>query len=72
MQSKTHSLLEAISNILIGLVINITFQAIVFPWFGIHIPLHDNIMIALIFTVVSLCRQYVLRRFWNHLTKKVS
>lgn len=65
MQSKAHSLLESITNIAIGLVINITAQHLIFPQFGIHIAFHDNIAIAIIFTVISLARSYTLRRLFN-------
>jgi hypothetical protein len=38
---------------------------IVFPLFGIHIPMSSNIAIGIIFTFVSLVRSYVLRRLFN-------
>lgn len=69
MQSKRNSLLEAFTNVLVGFVIAIATQVAVFPLFGIHIPLEQDLLIGLIFTVVSLVRSYVLRRvfnYWNH------
>lgn len=64
-QSKKHSLLESLLNIAIGYGIAISVQILVFPWFGIQVPLHDNLMIGGIFTIVSLIRSYVLRRCFN-------
>lgn len=65
MQSKGHSLLEAVLNTSIGYVIAILTQVAVFPLFGIHIPLEQDLLIGLIFTVVSLVRSYALRRLFN-------
>lgn len=72
-QSKKHSVLEAASNVLVGFFIAVTTQVVVFPWFGIHIPLHDNFLIGALFTLVSLVRSYCLRRWWNwvHVNKQI-
>lgn len=64
-QSKRHSFLEAVLNTSIGYVIAIATQVAVFPLFGIHIPLEQDLLIGLIFTVVSLVRSYALRRLFN-------
>lgn len=64
-QSRKHSLFEAFSNVLIGYGIAFITQLAVFPLFGIHISLHDNLAIGGIFTVISIARSYLLRRFWN-------
>jgi len=65
MQTKIQSLIESISNVLIGYLVSVGSQIIIFPMFNIHIPLSDNFMIGLWFTVVSLIRSYVIRRFFN-------
>lgn len=64
-QKKTHSLLESLVNVAIGYGIAILSQIIVFPWFGINIPLHDNLMIGGVFTIISIIRSYILRRLFN-------
>ena len=64
-QSKRHSFMEAVLNVLIGYWIAIATQMAVFPLFGIHIPLEQDLLIGLIFTVVSLVRSYALRRLFN-------
>ena len=69
-QKKKHSLLEVFLNILIGFGIAQTAQIVIFPLFGIHIPLHDNLMIGVIFTVISVLRSYALRRGFNYLYTK--
>jgi hypothetical protein len=40
-------------------------QIVVFPVFGIHIALGDQLAIGLAFTGVSLVRGYVLRRLFE-------
>jgi len=67
MQSRTMSLIEALANVLVGYGVAVTTQALVFPMFGLHASLDQNLAIGLIFTGVSLVRSYVLRRVFNHL-----
>lgn len=64
-QPRRQSLAESIVNILVGLVINITAQALVFPMFGMYIPFSSNLKIAGIFTLISIARSYGLRRAFN-------
>lgn len=67
MQTKKMSLVETCCNIAIGYVVAILSQIAIFPMFGINIPIHDNLMIGLWFTIISLVRGYVLRRVFNRI-----
>ena len=64
-QSKARSWGEAWTNIVIGYAINFVANLVVFPLFGYDISVADNILIGLVFTVISVCRQYVVRRWFN-------
>lgn len=64
-QSRKHSLIESLINIAVGYGIALASQLLIFPQFGIHISLQDNIVIGLLFTVVSIARSYALRRLFN-------
>ena len=64
-QTKLQSLIESITNILIGYFVAIASQLAVFPLFGINIPLGDNLLIGVWFTVISLIRSYAVRRYFN-------
>jgi hypothetical protein len=64
-QSKKHSMIESRANVAIGYGIALAAQMLIFPLFGIHISLHDNMMIGLLFTLVSIARSYALRRLFN-------
>ena len=66
-QRKRTSLLEAIVNCLVGIGVAIVGQIIIFPFFGIHIPLLSTGLIAVIFTGVSIVRSYLLRRLFEWL-----
>lgn len=67
MQTRTQSAIEACANVLVGYLVAIASQLLVFPMFGIHIPLSSNFAIGAWFTVISLVRSYVLRRWFNGL-----
>jgi hypothetical protein len=65
MQTKKQSLIEAFVNILIGYTVAILSQIVIFPWFGIHIALKDDLIIGLYFTAISIIRTYAVRRYYN-------
>ena len=43
MQTKLQSLTESIVNILIGYLVAIISQLVIFPYFGINIPITERI-----------------------------
>ena len=67
MQTRLQSFLESIMNILIGSLLSYVAQLVVFPRYGIHITWQQDVEIVVIFTVLSIARSYLLRRFFNHL-----
>lgn len=64
-QSRLGSLIEAVFNTAIGLAINLVAQRVVFPLFGFDPSFATNLSIAAIFTVISIVRSYVVRRWFN-------
>lgn len=69
-QSRKMSFVESIANVLLGYGIAVLAQIAIFPLFSIHVPLHDNLMIGALFTVVSLVRSFALRRLFNSFRAK--
>ena len=65
MQTRIMSLVESVANIIVGFAVAVITQLLVFPLFGLAASLSDNLTIGLIFTAVSLCRSYALRRLFN-------
>ncbi|MDF1621197.1 DUF7220 family protein [Pseudothioclava nitratireducens] len=66
-QSRRLSLVEAITNVAVGYLLALITQIVVFPWFGIHPSLGENLAIGSIFTGISLVRSYALRRLFERL-----
>lgn len=66
-QSRLLSAIESFTNTLVGYATAIVTQLIVFPLFDIHIQFHQNLMIGACFTVISMVRGYIVRRFFNGL-----
>ncbi|HBG31015.1 MAG TPA: hypothetical protein DDW98_10355 [Gammaproteobacteria bacterium] len=67
-QTRAGSLAEAMTNIAIGFAINWTCNMVFLPMFGFDtLTAAKAFGIGVVFTVVSLIRQYVLRRWFNGL-----
>lgn len=64
-QTRKHSLIESLANVAIGYGVAVISQVLIFPWFGVFLPLTDNMAIAGWFTVISIVRSYCLRRWFN-------
>ena len=67
MQTKTLSLIEAITNTLAGLLIAFSVQLVIYPIMNIPVRIDQNIVITLVFTGVSIIRSYIFRRLFNKL-----
>lgn len=66
MQTKLSSLVEATVGTAIGfLAAVLTQQFVINPLWGLHLSFFDNLGITVIFTVMSIVRQYVMRRYFN-------
>lgn len=65
-QSRIESFLESGTSTAIGFGVALaTWQFLVAPLFGYKPTMPENLGITSIFTVVSLARQYAVRRFFN-------
>lgn len=69
-QTRTKSIFETLANTVIGFIISLVSQLIIFHMFDIHLPLDTNIWISLWFTAISLIRGYLVRRWFNSMVKK--
>ena len=66
-QSRAMSLIEAIANVAVGYGIAVVTQILIFPVFGLHTTLGQNLKMGGIFTIVSLARSFALRRLFEAL-----
>ncbi len=68
MQSRIGSVIESVANIALGFGVALASQMLIFPLYGVHLSLQDNVMITVWFTFISLARSYALRRMFNAIT----
>jgi hypothetical protein len=61
------SLLEAITNVVVGFLLALLTQLVLFPLLGLAISISDNVLIGAIFTAVSIVRSFTLRRLFEGL-----
>lgn len=69
-QSRAMSLVEAIANVVVGYGVAVLTQMLVFPSFGLHTTLAENLLIGAIFTVVSIARSFALRRLFEAIRER--
>lgn len=65
MQSKKLSIIESLTNILVGLITSFIIQLIIYPILNIPVTLNQNIIITCVFFIVSFLRGYIIRRIFN-------
>ncbi|WP_373504085.1 hypothetical protein [Aestuariivirga sp.] len=68
-QSRLMSLAEAVANVIVGYTVAVVTQILIFPIFGLHATLAQNLKLGLVFTVVSIGRSYALRRLFERLRR---
>ena len=50
-QSRTMSLIEAVTNVTVGYGLAVITQMLVFPLFGLRTNLGDHLLIGVVFTI---------------------
>jgi hypothetical protein len=66
-QTRLMSLIEAITNVVVGYGAAVATQMLVFPVFGLHTTLAQNLKMGLIFTGISILRSFLLRRIFENM-----
>ena len=64
-QSRVMSLVEAVANMFVGYGVAVATQILIFPVFGLHTTLAQNLKMGAVLTVVSIGRSYTLRRLFE-------
>ncbi len=65
MQKKKHSLIEATTGTLIGLLTSFLIQLVIYPFLDIPVSIGQNIIITAVFFLASILRGYFVRRLFN-------
>jgi hypothetical protein len=66
-QSRGMSLFEAVANVLVGFLLALAAQLILFPRCGIATSFRTNLAISAFFTILSIIRSFLLRRIFERL-----
>ena len=64
-QFISKDVIESVIDVGSGFFLSILIQLTIFPLFNIHPTIFENFQIALIFTVVSMTRSSLWRRFFR-------
>ena len=64
-QSRAMSLVEAVANVVVGYGVAVVTQILIFPIFGLHATLAQNLKMGAIFSFVSIARSFALRRLFE-------
>ncbi len=64
-QSRLMSLVESVANVIVGYGVAVVTQILIFPVFGLHTTLGQNLAMGGVFTIVSLARSFMLRRLFE-------
>lgn len=64
-QTRLASAAEAATNVAVGYALAVLTQTLVFPVFDLHATTGEHMALALVFTIISLVRSYLLRRMFN-------
>lgn len=65
MQTKKQSFIESLTNVAVGYIISLISLFVIFPILGIESSTGKNLIITMYFTIISIVRSYILRRFFN-------
>lgn len=71
-QTKLGSFIEACINVLIGFGINWVANLIILPQFGFQVTGVQAFNMGLLFTVISVARSYIIRRWFNQRIHKAA
>lgn len=64
-QNKKQSAFESIVNIIVGLITSFLIQLFIYPALKIPVTIGQNIIITIVFFLVSFIRGYLIRRYFN-------
>lgn len=64
-QTKLESFFEASLNVAIGFGVSLLANMFILPLYGVHVSFAVDIQVTLWFTVISLLRSYLIRRYMN-------
>jgi uncharacterized protein YacL len=64
-QTKRESVIESITQTVVGLVTSFLIQLVIYPLLNIPVTFSQNLIITFVFFIASIFRGYLIRRFFN-------
>jgi hypothetical protein len=64
-QTRLGSFIESLINVAIGFSINFVANLLILPLIGFNISVGQNLFIGVLYTIISVLRSYVIRRWFN-------
>ena len=64
-EKKMNDIFESVVDVGSGFILAVLIQLLIFPLFDLHPTIFENFQIALIFTLVSMTRSALWRRFFR-------
>ena len=71
-QTRLGSLFESLINVFIGFWINFAANLLILPLVGFHITIGENFFIGFLYTLISVARSYVIRRWFNQKLQRMA
>lgn len=71
-QSRKSSFAEALVNTVIGYAISVATYAFVMPLLGYETTLRENVTLVAVFSIISIVRNYVIRRWFARRAPEVT
>lgn len=68
-QSRRMSVVEAAANVLLGMVLSLALQVLIFPVLGVEVSLRQHLSLLAVFTFMSFLRGYLLRRLFTRVAR---
>jgi hypothetical protein len=69
-QTRSGSAIEAATNVAVGFLLAFVLQGLLYPVVGIATTPQTNLLIAAVFTAVSVLRSYLVRRAFEQLGRR--
>ena len=64
-QTQKRSLLEAVTNTVVGLITSFLIQIFIYKVLDIPVTIAQNVIITGVFFIASIVRGYIIRRVFN-------
>jgi hypothetical protein len=66
-QNRKMSFIESIASVTLGYILTVLIQYLIYPVFGINIPVKEAFAISLLIVLIAFVKNFAVRRFFNSL-----